>query len=323
MQRKTKKAGFIVLALLMVGSLLTACGTSPKQVTTGQATAKQLKMGVSVQDMSNPYFVQLINGMKEEAAKNNIVLTTVDGKSDSATQVSAVENFIAQKMDVIILAPIDPVALEPLVVKAHAAKIPVINPTQTIAGVDANINLIDLEYGMVGGRIAGQWIKDNLGGNAEVAILNFPRMQALIDRANGIKKGILEVAPNAKIVAEQPANTPATGMQAAETILQSHPNVKVIVATNDAGALGAYQAVKNLKKDSKDFCITGLDATPEALAKIKEGDIFRGTVDIQPFQTGTLTIQTALKVLKDGPIKDMVKIPMKAVTITNIGDYLK
>ena len=324
---------FVMLAVFAV-SVFAGCGsagkapvpqeepkTEAKTEEKQEAPKKQLTFGCTVQDIANPYFVVLVDGMKKKCEEIGATLTVVDGKSDAAIQVSAVENFIAQKVDAIIVAPIDPIALEPLVKKAHDAKIPVINPTQLINGVDANINLVDKEYGMEGGKIAGQWILDNLGGKAEVAILGHPEMKALVDRAEGLKAGILSLAPEAKIVAEQSANTPEKGMKAAETILQANPNVKVIACINDAGALGAMEAVKAAKKDSKDFCIVGLDATPEALAKIRESSILRGTVDIDPFGTGKLTVETCQKVIKDGPIKEMVKIPMKQVTAKNIADY--
>lgn len=332
-----KKVFIIALLVVFVFVTLAGCGTSGenskeentskveakgnKSGTKDSETKKRLKFGCTVQDLANPYFVVLVDGMKKKCEEIGADITVVDGKSDAATQVSAVENFIAQKVDAIIIAPIDPIAMEPLVEKAHEAGIPVINPTQRIKGVDANINLIDREYGFEGGKIAGQWIKDKLGGEAEVAILGHPVMEALVERAKGIKEGILSVAPNAKIVAEQTANTPETGMKAAETILQAHPNVKVIAAINDAGALGAMEAVKAAGKATEDFCIVGLDATPEAIEKIKEGSIFRGTVDIDPFGTGKQTIDVCLKVIEEGPIKEMVKIKMIPVTEENVDQY--
>jgi len=283
---------------------------------------KKIKMGYSTMDLANPYFVTVVNGVKDRAAELGVEITIHDAKSDAAGQVTAIENFIAQKMDAIIVSPIDPKACEHLIKQAHEAGIPFINPHQFIEGNDANINLKDFDYGYAGGSIAGDWIANSLGGNAEVAILGFPQMEALIERANGIKAAIMEKAPNAKIVSEQSANTPEQGMKAAETILFAHPDVKVIAATNDAGALGAMEAVKAMGMDTDDFCIVGLDATGEALDKMKmAGSIYRGTVDIDPYGTGQLIIDIALKVIAEGPIKDMVKIPMIGVTSENIDKY--
>ncbi len=303
----------LVLVLLILPAALFAAG---------QQDDGSMKFGYTTMDLANPYFVTVTNGVKDRAAELGIEVTVHDAKSDAASQVTAIENFIAQGMDAIIVSPIDPRACEQLVKMAHDAGIPFINPHQLIEGNDANINLKDFDYGYAGGTIAGEWIANEMGGEAEVAILGFPQMEALIERANGIKAGILEKAPKAKIISEQSANTPEQGMQAAETIMQAHPGVKVICGTNDAGALGAMEAVKAMGMDSADFCITGLDATGEALAKMKQdGSIYRGTVDIDPYGTGKLIIDVALDVIENGAKTEMVKIPMVPVTSANIDQY--
>ena len=106
-----------------------------------------------------------------------------------------------------------------------------------------------------------------------------------------------------------------------ENILQANPDVEVLVGVNDAGALGGYEAIMAAGKDSNRFFVGGLDATQEALDKIKEGGIYRATVDIQPYETGKLFVDTLLEVIENGPIKETVTIPMKVVNSSNIGDY--
>lgn len=310
-----KAVSIFLIVLCMVPSLVFGAGQK-------ESEEKIMKMGYTTMDLANPYFVAVVNGVKDRAAELGIQITVHDAKSDAAGQVTAIENFIAQGMDAIITSPIDPKACEHLIDLAHAEGIPFINPHQLIVGNDANINLNDFDYGYAGGTIAGEFIANELGGEAEVAILGFPQMEALIERANGIKAGILAKAPNAKIVAEVSANTPEQGMRAAETIMQAHPKVQIICGTNDAGALGAMEAVRAMGLASESFGVFGLDATGEALDKMKEeGSIYRGTVDIDPYGTGKLIIDVALQVIENGPIADMVKIPMIPVTSANIDKY--
>ncbi|MEG1012532.1 MAG: substrate-binding domain-containing protein, partial [Ruthenibacterium sp.] len=104
-------------------------------------------------------------------------------------------------------------------------------------------------------------------------------------------------------------------------ILQSNPNVEVLVCVNDAGALGAYEVVMAANKASDKWYIGGLDAAAEALAKIKEGGIYRATVDIQPLKSGKSFVDTAVKVLESGPIADPIVIDMKVVDASNIAEY--
>jgi len=309
------------ILLSLVVSILTAASLFAG----GQAESAEgegsYKFGATVMDLANPYFVTLVEGMKDRATELGIELTVHDGKSDAAAQVTAIETYIAQGMDAVIAAPIDPNALEHMVDTAHEAGIPFINPTQVIPGNDANINLSDFDYGYTGGKIAGEWIVNELGGEATVAILGHPEMEALIKRAEGIEAAIEELAPNAEIVSLQSAHTPERGMSATETILQAHPDVKVIACINDAGALGAMEAVKAMGLATEDFGVFGLDATAEAIDAIKNDTIFRGTVDIDPYGTGALVIDTTIDVINNGPKEEMVLIPMKPVTSANIDQY--
>lgn len=315
----------LILSVIIGASLLTGCvskeptGTkdnesTAKQQTTAETTEKKIKMGFAVMDLANPYFVAVAEGFKTQAELAGIEATISDSKMDAATQVSIIENFIAAKMDVIVCAPVDPKAIEPLVKKAHDAGIKFLSEAQMVEGSDGFITLDEYSYGLEGGKMAGEWLKKNAKGPVEVAVLDLPELKPIIDRAKGLADGVTQVYPEAKVVANQSASTPETGMKAAETILQAHPNVKVIVAINDAGALGAFEVVKAQGKGTDDFYVGGLDATAEALAKIKEGGAYRGTVDIDPKGTGALCVDTAMKILKDGPLTDKIFIPMFPVT---------
>ena len=271
-------------------------------------------MGYTAIDLTNPYFITLTDGMKARADELGIELTIHDGKSDPASQVSALENFIVQQMDAILVSPIDPKALEPLVGQAKAASIPMISVAQGVPGTDAFLGLDEHEYGLSIGRIAGQYIVDTMGGQAEIAILTYPELAPIIDRANGIRDGILEKAPEAKIVAEQSAATPENGAAAIEAIMQAHPNVRVVAGINDAGVLGAYEALAGMGVATEEFALFGLDATPEALARMREKGMYKATVDIAPFDAGKAAIDLAVQVIETGPVPEMIVQAMVPVT---------
>ncbi len=286
------------------------------------AEDKKLVFGYSLFDFSNPYFIKVTQGMQEKCDEYGIQLIIQDAKSDVAAQVSHVEGFIAQKVDAIIISPLDVVAMEPIIASAIEKGIPVINLNQEIQGRSAHVGMSEYEFGFTGGKIAGQWIADNLTEPAKVAVLGYPDLAALVERANGLKEGMLSLAPDAVIVNEQKAGTPEQGMAVAETILQATPDVNVLICINDAGALGAYEAFMAAGKDKEKVCIVGLDATDEALKKIKEAGMYVGTVDINGYDTGVLGVETARKVLSEGPIEEMIEINCKPVTLENIDEYL-
>ncbi|HHW00901.1 MAG TPA: sugar ABC transporter substrate-binding protein [Clostridiaceae bacterium] len=335
MKKLFKKAIVTAIAVVMVLSLA-ACGSpatkesssdsekdTPSSANTETKLEKKLTIGYSLFDFANPYFIAVTQGMKDICDEMGIDLIIHDAKSDVAAQVAAVENFVAQRVDAIIISPLDVIAMEPIIANAIDAGIPVINLNQEIKGRSAHVGMSEYEFGFTGGKIAGQWIKDNLTEPAKVAVLGYPSLAPLVERANGLKEGMLALAPDAEIVNEQTAGTPDQGMAVAETILQANPDVNVLICINDGGALGAYEAFVAAGKDKEKVCIVGLDATEEALRKIKEGGIYVGTVDIDGYGTGRLGVETTLKVLESGPIEEMVEIKCIPVTKDNIDDYIK
>jgi len=305
----------VLLALLLIGTLAVVPAAS--------AMPAEIKIGATLQDLGNVFFVDVANGMESRAKELGWELTIADGKSDAQTQINSIENFIVEGVTAIIIAPYDAAALEPYVQKAQEKGIPVIIVTQEVKGYDAWLGVEERLYGLAGGTIAGQWIKDHFPADdaVEVGIISYPEMEAIIDRGEGLKEGILAVAPNATIVNEQSAATPERGEQVTAAMLQANPDIKVIACINDSGALGALNAVQAAGKATDDFCIVGLDATEEAIARIKEGTVLRATVDIAPVQIGKDTVDLVGKVLESGPIPEMQPIDMVPVTSANIGDY--
>ena len=308
----------LCVALLAAG--LIGCGAGTEEASSERS--ERLSFAYSVQDLSNPYFVAVTNGARDRARELDIEIEIHDARADGERQAAALRRFILAGVDAVICSPIDVEASIPLVELAHSRGIPFINPNQEIPGNDANINLNDYQYGFAGGAIAGAWIRDQLGGFAQVGLLTYPEIAAIRERATGIVDGILSVAPEAEIVAQAAAITPQGGVEAAMEILAGYPEVKVMVAINDAGALGALTYMREYVDDPARYGVVGLDATAEAIAEMKDPDsIFRGTVDIDPYGTGILIIDTALRVLSEGPIAETIRIPMVPVTQRDVHLY--
>lgn len=309
-----------IVSIIMVGILalsLMACTQKPG--TSGGED--KIRVGYVTMDITSPYFIDMIDGMKEKAKELDIELSIHDGKYQVEPQIQAMETLITQKVDAIILSANDPAGLQPMVDKAKEAGIKVIAANSELENTDAFVSLVEYDFGFAGGEIAGQYIKDKLNGEAEVAILTFTQVPIVIERARGLKEGILSIAPNAKIVAETEAHTRELGLNTIETLLQSNPNLNVVIGINDDAILGAYEAMMAAGRDGEDTVLVGLDAVEEALIKIQEDGIYRGTVDIAPFESGKIIIESTKKVIEDGPIEDMIEFPMVKVTIDNVNDF--
>lgn len=310
-----RKITAIIMSMMLVIGLV-GCSS------TDGAKDEKLRVGYVTMDITSPYFISMIDGMKEKAEELGIELSVHDGKYEAQPQIDAMETLITQKVDVIILSANDTEALQPMVDKAKEAGIKVIAANVEMENVDAFVSLDEYEYGFMGGEIAGKYIAENMDGKAEVAVLTFSQIPAVLNRSKGLIEGIQKHAPNVKVVAEVDANDRESGMTAAENILQANPNVNIVVGVSDDAVLGAYEAFVAANRTGDDVCLVGLDAVEEALQKVNDNTIFRGTVDIAPFESGKNIIETAKKVVEEGSIEDMIKFPMTQVTKENVSDFM-
>jgi ribose transport system substrate-binding protein len=318
-----RKIFFVLLTAILVLSVLSACAKTPESNKSAQSNSsqetnnestKKLKFAYSIMIMDNPYFIAVKKGFEDRAKELGIETTVNDAKYDAATQLSQVENYLTQKFDAIAISPIDQKGIEGVVEKAREAKIVTLSEAQPIANADGNLIVNEYEYGVAIGTNAANWINEKLKGEAEVLIIAQDNVESVKQRGNGVEETIKKLAPKAKIIARQTGDTPELAMKITETVLQAHPNLKVIAATNDSGGLGAFEAVIAANKATPDFFVGGADATEQALAKMKEKDsIYRATVDIDPYGTGKKMVDMMLKYVKEGPKKETIYFDMKPI----------
>ncbi len=162
---------------------------------------------------------------------------------DTLQQVAAIENFIELDVDAFIITAIDPVTVDSAVKDAMKAGVKVVAHYNKLGAQDLLSGISTYGMGFVAGQEAAKWINEKLGGSAKVALLIWDKTEFDIDRTEGMK-GALEVMWRGEIVAEQAADAIPTGLSAAETILQAHPDVKVFIRYNDEACLGALGAVE-------------------------------------------------------------------------------
>ncbi|MDN6327425.1 MAG: sugar ABC transporter substrate-binding protein, partial [Alkalibacterium sp.] len=318
---KMKK--ILLFVIMLSASLgLIACAQDGEDGATEEKN-ENIRVGYITMDLGNPYFVKLIDGMEEKAEELNIDLSIHDGENEVEPQIRAMEDLITQQVDAIVLSTNDSEALNPMVKKAKDAGIKVIAANAPVEEPDAFIGSIEYDNGFQAGEIAGNYIAEQLNGEAKVAILQLSTIPAALERTEGQKEGLLSLAPNAEIIAETDASTREGGLTAIETLLQSHPDLNVVLGINDDAVLGAYQAMKAAGKEGEDVALVGFDAIEEALLKVKEGGIYRGTIDIAPFESGKVIIETAQRVLEEGPIEELIEFPVTKVTEENVNDFLE
>ena len=223
-------------------------------------------IGFSQANNAEPYR-QHVNDELTAAAKTvpQFTLQIADGAGNVNTQTSQVDNFITQKVDLLLISPFEAAPITPAVKRAMDAGIPVIEldrKTVGDAGKDYTAFIGGDNYKIA--EAAGEYTaKTLLPDGGEVAVLQgLPSSTPAVERLNGFKDGV-KGNPKIQVVAEQAADwLPDKAQTAFAAMLQAHPDIKMVYASNDMMAAGARLAAKGAGKADGDILIIGTDGLP-------------------------------------------------------------
>lgn len=274
-----------LLAVLLVVVSLTAGCAKKEEPSTSATEKKGIKVGMTVQDLSNPTWAGYCQALQKEIKSKGGSMTFVACDSNASKQITQIENFVASGVNVLIVHPADPVGAEDALKQARKAGVKVITWDDDLENADIAWLIDNHKLGYMIGEYAAKWINEKLGGTASVAILNYPQLPILLQRGNGIKDAITKLAPKANIVAETSVINPQEGISKMETIFQSNPKLKVVACIGGGGSVGANEEAKAAGKVTDDFGIFAADATQPELSAMKNNEGIRMSVTI----TGTNT----------------------------------
>lgn len=311
MKKIIKRLSFLLLAVFV----LAACSiegedkakTEEKSTETSVETKEGgYKIGVSLSTLNNPFFVSIREGIEEKAKEEGAEVVISDAQNDSSVQSNQIEDLITQKVDLIIINPVDSTAISSSVQKANEANIPVICVDRGTE--DGEIVSLVASNNVEGGKMAGEFILEKVGENAEVIQLEgIPGASSTRERGQGFEEVTKD---KINLVASQTANFDrAEGLTVMENLLQAQPDVKAVFCQNDEMALGASEAIK---ASGKDIVIVGFDGNDDAVEAVKNGDL-AATVAQQPKEMGKLAMENAINHLKGETIEEHIDSPLELV----------
>jgi signal transduction histidine kinase/DNA-binding response OmpR family regulator len=230
--------------------------------------------------------------------------------------------------DGVILTAVDPQAIAPVARQAIEAGLHLVVTNELGPGNQtAQVCAEEFELGYLLGVEAGQWATTHLPASKtlKLALLNYPLIPQIIQREEGIIRGIRETfGNNLEIVDRATAAETRQSLPIAERWLRLYPDLDMILAINDSSALGAYQAAVAANRNSADsFFVGGIDAIEEALIALKEGGAYQATVSQPPEAIGVLTVRTLVAAIIDQPYRTLTTIECIPVNRTNLLQFLQ
>lgn len=224
--------------------------------------------------------------IKAEAEKQGIDLRFVDAQSSVENQTKAVRQFVTDKVDAIVLAPLVVSGWEPVLQEAKAAGIPVIIMDRKIVA-DASLyaTFIGSDF-FKEGQMAAEWVLAHAGTKRKIVELQGePGSSAANERQRAFASTMAGRANEGfKIIARKVANFRRDqGRQAMAGLLAAHgPDVEIVFAHNDDMALGAIEAIEAAgRRPGQDIIVVSIDAIKTAVEAVAAGKL-NCTVECNP-----------------------------------------
>lgn len=294
--------------------------TAPAAEEAAPATGEDLTIVVSMKGpgAGNPFWAAVEEGARAKGEELGVTVNVMapPQESDVASQISQIEDALAQGIDGIAIAPTDPDALTPVLEGAIADGVPVVY-------IDTRGNMEDVTFigtnNEEGAKLAADYICENVEPGSNVAILQGLITQSTGQaRATGSKAGMEACGLN--VVAEQPANWDrAEAVTVMENILTGNPDIRAVFASNDNMALGAVEAIKNAGLGDQ-IMVVGFDANPDAAAAVLAGDM-AATVAQNPTNMGALGVESVIKLINGETLEPLIDTGTVLVTAENAAEY--
>lgn len=275
-----------------------------------------LTIGVSFGQNVHPFFVAMQLGIEAACADygiENVNILAAD--SSLETQVSQIENLVTMGCDVILLNPYDSDGVVNAVAAANDAGIGVITMDIDCEGSTAYVASNNVEVG----RLLGEYIVEQLGGEGQIAIIDGISVTSLKDRTDGFYEAI--EGSNIEVVAEQQTAVERDdALASAETILQAHPDIDAFVGVNENSGMAILSAVTSAGLDG-DMILTCVDATAETMAAIRDGKVDVG-VSQDPYQMGYIAVEQAIAWANGETVEEFTEVPVEYMTQDNIQEFI-
>ncbi len=268
------------------------------------------------------FFNQINDGAKAAAKAANADLVIFNANNVPAAQNDAIENYITQKVDGIILVAIDVNGVKPAITAAKKAGIPVIAIDAQIPDGD-NVAFVGVDNTKAGGEIGtffSDYVKGSMGGSAKVGVVgalnSFIQNQRLDGFKSAVKAGGQKVTFLDTVDGQ---NVQDVALSAAENLMTANPDMSALYATGEPALLGAVSAVASQGRTDS-IKVFGWDLTKSAIDGIDQGWV-TAVIQQDPAGEGKAAVEALAKLKKGEKVEPIINVPVTIVTKKNVDQF--
>lgn len=273
--------------------LFTACERDLKV----QKTPEKKTIGVSMASMKQNFFKIIKEAMMDLREQENIDIIWLDSEEKKEKQEENINKLIKEKVDVIIINPVDCKETAKEVEKIIKAKIPVLAMDRIVRNVKLNAYISADSFRI--GIEQARYLSEQIEGQGKILILKGDKEDNVASEITAGNKEILRKNMHIYIVAEEWHKdwSPELAAETVRKTLEVHPDLKGILANNSDMALAAVKVLKE-KKLSGQVITIGSDADKESCLAIAK-DEHNAEIDNMPHILGLATIKTAVYIARN------------------------
>jgi len=314
-----KKVNLFLLIVMLMG-IVSACAPAQPTEPTVSGGDGTIRIGLTMK-FDDLWLTTLRDAMTEYAASQpGVELIAVDSKEDVATQLGQVENFVAQKVDAIIIIPANTDAADPMTKAAQDAGIPLVYVNRIPSNLPEGVAYVGSDS-IQAGIMQAEWLAEQLGGKGNVVIMNGDLAQEAAQKRTEGEKQVFAKFPDIKIIKEDTGNwSRDQGLALMENWLASGDQIDAVASNNDEMAIGAIQAIDAAGKLGE-ILVGGVDASPDALQEMD-----KNRLNVTVFQNakgqGEGGIKAAIALAKGEQIEQITWVPFELVTPENYKTFM-
>ncbi len=306
----SKNIRLIAALSLIISLTLASCTASATPIATeAPQSTQEIVIGLSLSDLSNPFFISIQEGAQEAADRLGATLIVNDASNDSATQAQQIQALLDKKVSFLLINPVDSDAIGSVIQAANTAGIPVITVDRSASSGEVVSHIAS--DNVAGGVMAGDYLAELLGKTGNVVELEgIAGTSAAKDRGTGFNEALTAYS-NITIVAHEVAEFDrATAKQVFAELLTQYPDINGVFAHNDSMILGAMDAAQEAERT--EIVFVGFDAVDEAVDAVEKGTL-SATVAQQPAEIGRLSVETAIKYLNGETAPQFIPVELALV----------
>lgn len=259
--------------------------------------------------LTNTFQVTRAREIGDMASQFDLAYRVYDSRNDAYTQITEIEKARIDGARAFIICPLETNALADTLASMARSRIPVVFITLFDHDYGVKLDSDNYQIGLKIGDLTGEIIHDEYSGSASVLILGYPGFPASDMRVRGIRDGILAAAPDARILGDWLGFSRENGYATVRRLIDQGMTFDVIASMNDAGSIGAIDALEEAGFARDSIPIVSANAEAPALDLMREERFIRGSVAVNREEGSRLALYAAIQQLAGGTLPEILSFP--------------